>query len=246
MDKTRGLELVALLTREFPKVAPFLHARSAFELLVAVILSAQCTDERVNRITKNLFPCPPAPPLTPANILDLGQEKLKKIIFSAGYYNSKSKAIYGCAKALQESGKSAGTSADSTFPRTLSALTALPGVGPKTAQVVLGQWFHIPSFPVDTHVHRVANRLGLTHSGNNRAQTEKDLKHLIPRTLWIEMHLRLIMHGRKTCTARVPACGACPLFHLCSWPKKNLFSLFVSSPDKHPSHNYKKNNRPSK
>ena len=200
-----------------------MHARSAFELLVAVILSAQCTDERVNRITANLFPRPPAPPLTPEDVLFLGQEKLKKIIFSAGYYNSKSKAIYGCAKELK----------DSSFPQTLSTLTALPGVGPKTAQVVLGQWFHIPSFPVDTHVHRVANRLGLTHSGANsaesaRAQTEKDLKRLIPRKEWIPTHLRLIMHGRKTCRARGPACSACLLFHLCSWPKKNLYARKAS------------------
>jgi len=108
-------------------------------------------------------------------------------------------------------------------PSDLESLTALPGVGNKTAQVVQAQWFGLPAFPVDTHIHRVANRLGLANSGKNRDKTERQLKAAIPKEQWSRLHLQLIFHGRKTCTARKPKCSECPLRELCPWPGKNKY-----------------------
>lgn len=205
--------LLTLLNKEFPHPKPTLKFRSVFELLVAVILSAQCTDERVNRVTTLLFP--KTRPLEPKDILEMGKENLKKAIFSTGYFNSKTTSIYGSAELIEKSGKG--------VPSNFKELTALPGVGPKTAQVIESQWFKIPAFPVDTHVHRVANRLGLANSGLVREKTEKQLKIIVPKESWNRLHLQLIAHGRKTCTARNPKCSACSLFKLCAWPQKNLF-----------------------
>lgn len=179
-------------------------------MLVAVILSAQCTDARVNTITPLLFP--KDRPCTPEDILELGAETVRKIIHPCGYFNSKTKAIMGSAEALQRRGD---------FPSTFEELTALPGVGAKTAQVVLAQWFKQDAFPVDTHIHRVANRLGLAHSGSNRDKTERQLKAIIPQKYWSDLHLQMVFHGRKTCTAFKPKCKSCPLRQLCTWPEKS-------------------------
>lgn len=157
--------LIGRLNKEFPSpVAPLTH-RNAFELLLAVILSAQCTDERVNTVTPQLFP--KDRPCTPKDILDLGAERVRAIIFKTGYFNSKTKAIMGCAERIEELG---------AVPDSFEELTALPGVGGKTAQVILAQWFKQDAFPVDTHIHRVANRIGLAKSGKNRDKTERQLK----------------------------------------------------------------------
>lgn len=207
------LQLLAILNREFPKPRPPLHHRNAFELLVAVILSAQCTDKRVNTVTPKLFP--KTRPCTPKDILNLGPTKLRQIIYPCGYFNSKTKAILGCAEALQVQG--------AKVPSSFEELICLPGVGSKTAQAIQAQWFKIPAFPVDTHVHRVANRLGLANSGKNRAKTERQLKALIPKKDWARLHLQLVFHGRKTCTARKPKCGHCPLYEICQWPEKTHF-----------------------
>lgn len=201
-------EIISILDKEFqdPK-APLIH-RNSFELLISVILSAQCTDERVNKITPKLFPIDK--PCTPKHILDLGEETIKKIIFPTGYYNSKTKALMGTAKALL--GKK--------VPSDFNELTALPGVGAKTAQVVQAQWFNMDSFPVDTHIHRVCNRLGLADSGKNRDKTERQIKATIPKEHWSKLHLQIIFHGRKTCTAYKPKCNTCPLKNVCQWPNK--------------------------
>lgn len=175
-----------------------------------MILSAQCTDARVNTITPLLFPKDHA--CTPEDILELGEARVKKIIFPTGYYNSKTKAILGCAKALL--GKE--------VPSNLEELTSLPGVGNKTAQVIQAQWFKMPAFPVDTHIHRVANRLGLANSGTNRDKTERQVKAQVPKENWSDLHLQLVFHGRKTCTAYKPQCKSCPLEQLCKYPNKNL------------------------
>jgi endonuclease-3 len=203
-------ELIKILGQEFPHPESPLKHRSAFELLVAVILSAQCTDARVNTITPLLFPKDHA--CMPQNILELGTERVRKIIFPTGYFNSKTKAIMGCANALL--GKE--------VPSSLEELTALPGVGNKTAQVIQSQWFKLPAFPVDTHIHRVANRLGLANSGTNRDKTERQVKAQVPTEYWSDLHLQLVFHGRKTCTAHKPQCKSCPLGQLCKYPNKNL------------------------
>lgn len=203
-------ELIQRLNKEFPDPqAPLTH-RNVFELLVAVILSAQCTDARVNTITPQLFPKDHA--CQAKDILDLGYEKLKKIIFPCGYYNSKAKAIFGCAQILHEKGIE--------VPNRFEELTKLPGVGAKTAQVILAQWFKQDAFPVDTHIHRVANRLGLAHSGKNRDKTERQVKAVVPKENWSALHLQLVFHGRKTCTSAKPKCKSCPLNDLCQWPEK--------------------------
>lgn len=201
-------EILERLKETYPELPIPLQHRSAFELLVAVILSAQCTDARVNQVTPKFFPVDR--PLVPKDILDLGEEKLKKIIFPCGYYNSKGKAIMGTSRLLL----------DKEVPGDFESLRALPGVGAKTAQVVLAQWFNVPAFPVDTHVHRVCNRLGLANSGVNRDKTERQVKAIVPKEEWSDLHLRLIYHGRETCTARSPKCNRCPLYEACDWREK--------------------------
>ncbi|MEK9159465.1 MAG: endonuclease III [Patescibacteria group bacterium] len=202
--------LLKILDKEFPDPQPPLRHRSVFELLVAVILSAQCTDARVNTITPLLFPKDRA--CTPNDILTMGEEGVKKIIFPCGYYNSKTKAIMGSAAAIKARG--------GEVPSDFTELTSLPGVGAKTAQVIMAQWFKLPGFAVDTHVHRVCNRLGIANSGTNRDKTERQVKAIVPPEHWSKLHLQLVFHGRKTCTAYKPKCYECPLYEICAWPKK--------------------------
>ena len=202
--------LLKILDKEFPDPQPPLRHRSVFELLIAVILSAQCTDARVNTITPLLFP--KDRPCTPNDILKMGEETVKKIIFPCGYYNSKTKAIMGSAAAIAARG--------GEVPSNFKELTALPGVGAKTAQVIMAQWYKLPGFAVDTHVHRVCNRLGIANSGTNRDKTERQVKAIVPLEHWSKLHLQLVFHGRKTCTAYKPKCYECPLYEICKWPKK--------------------------
>lgn len=192
--------------------APLRH-RNVFELLIAVILSAQCTDERVNKITPLLFPVNRA--CEPEDILDLGVEKVRQIIRPCGYFNQKTKAIMGCAKNVKELG---------SVPSKFEDLRQLPGVGAKTAQVIQSQWFGMDAFPVDTHIHRVLNRLGIANSGKNRDKTEKQAKAKIGKKYWSKLHLHLIYFGRQTCTARKPKCDSCPLFKECEWAKKEEYA----------------------
>jgi len=208
MNKDKITQIVNTLGREFPNPQAPLRHRNAFELLIAVVLSAQCTDERVNKVTLNLFPTDHA--CTPADILELGEEEVRRIIHPTGYYNSKTKAVMGTAQALL--GKE--------VPDDFDELIKLPGVGGKTAQVVLAQWFNQDTFPVDTHIHRVCNRLGLADSGKNRAKTERQVKATVPKEHWSALHLQIIFHGRKTCTAYKPQCGNCPLNQVCEWEDK--------------------------
>ncbi len=201
-----------ILEKTYPELSIPLQHRSTFELLVAVILSAQCTDARVNTVTPLLFP--KDRPCKPQDILDLGEEELRRIIHPCGYFNSKTTALMGCAHALL--GKE--------VPNTFDELNALPGVGAKTAQVIQAQAFGLPAFPVDTHVHRVCNRLGLADSGQNRDKTERQVKAAVPKEDWSDLHLRLIYHGRQTCIARKPKCGSCPLYKECGWKEKELYA----------------------
>lgn len=177
---------------------PLAH-EDPYTLLIAVLLSAQCTDVRVNQVTPPLF----ALARTPAAMVQLGEEKIHEIIRSCGLAPQKAKAIAGLSALLLERH-------DGQVPQDLEALEALPGVGHKTASVVLCQAFGQPAFPVDTHIHRLARRWGLS-SGKNVEQTERDLKALFPRDRWNRLHLQIIYFGREHCPARGHEFDRCPI-----------------------------------
>lgn len=178
---------------------PLAH-QDEFTLLVAVLLSAQCTDKKVNEVTPALFEVAG----TPERMMELGEEAILQIIRPLGLSKQKAKALAGLSRILVEQH-------DSEVPRTFVELEALPGVGHKTASVVMSQAFGIPAFPVDTHIHRLAQRWGLS-SGKSVVQTERDLKKLFPESTWNDVHLQIIFYGREHCTARGcdgTRCGLC-------------------------------------
>ena len=190
------------MQREFPDPPIPLDHKDAFTLLVAVLLSAQCTDERVNQVTPQLF----ALADNPQDMSRIPVEDILDIIRPCGLGPQKAKAIAGLSRILTEK-------YDGAVPATLAELESLPGVGHKTAQVVMAQAFGEPSFPVDTHIHRLAQRWGLTN-GKSVQQTEKDLKRRFPKETWNALHLQIIYYGRAYCTARTKCDGsqnACPL-----------------------------------
>jgi endonuclease-3 len=202
--RTRASSVLRILRDHFPAARTALKHRNAFELLIATILSAQCTDERVNQVTKDLFGLHP----TPADFAALRQSTLEKEIRSTGFFRMKAKSIIGCSKALVE--RHGGT-----VPDTMDDLVRLPGVGRKTANVVLGQAFGIASgVVVDTHVHRLSQRLGFSEA-NTAEKIEGDLMNLFSQDDWIDVGSVLILHGRRTCKARAPACTVCPVNTLC-------------------------------
>jgi endonuclease-3 len=187
------------LERLYPEVPIPLDHKDPYTLLIAVLLSAQCTDARVNTITPGLF----AAADNPKDMVKLSIEQIREIIKPCGLSPAKSKAIHGLSVILNE--KYAGE-----VPNTFEALEALPGVGHKTASVVMSQAFGYPAFPVDTHIHRLAARWKLS-SGKNVEQTEKDLKRLIPMDLWNKGHLQIIFFGREYCPARGHDIEKCPI-----------------------------------
>ena len=190
----KRIERAIVITKELNKLYPEtpipLDHSNAYTLLVAVVLSAQSTDKKVNEITKDLF----KKANTPEKMINLGIKNIYKHIKQLGLSNQKSKNIYNLSKILVErfNGK---------VPNTFEELESLPGVGHKTASVVMSQVFNIPAFPVDTHIHRLAQRWGLTN-GSNVIQTEKDLKKIFPINKWNKLHLQIIFYGREFCTAR--------------------------------------------
>jgi len=191
MTKTeRAAAVQAGLERLYPVVPIPLDHTDAYTLLVAVLLSAQCTDVRVNQVTPRLF----ARARTPQAMMRVPVKEIQDIIRPCGLSPRKSQAISGLSRLLveQHGGK---------VPADFAALEALPGVGHKTASVVMSQAFGVPAFPVDTHIHRLAQRWGLTN-GKNVEQTEADLKRLFPRESWNKLHLQIIYYGREHCTAR--------------------------------------------
>lgn len=202
-DSTRVQAILRVLADTYPDPRPALHFASPFQLLIAVILSAQCTDERVNEITAALFrDCP-----TPETMADLSFSQLADYIRSGGLWNNKARNILNTSRRLlDEHGGS--------VPCTREELMALPGVGRKTANVVLANACGIPAIAVDTHVLRVSNRLGLADS-RSPDKTERQLMERIPRSQWAEAHHWLIFHGRLVCQARKPRCRECVLSHLC-------------------------------
>ena len=209
MNAKRRAELFRRLRAERPRPTTELRYRTPFELLVAVILSAQCTDVAVNKATRGLF----ARARTPKSILALGVAGLTPRIRSIGLHNSKARHIIAACRALLE--RHGGR-----VPDDRAALEALPGVGRKTANVILNTAYGAPVIAVDTHIFRVGNRTGLAPGKTPRA-VEDGLMRRVPEEFRRDAHHWLILHGRYTCTARRPKCGACAVADLCEWPDKN-------------------------
>lgn len=200
-------DILAILNKLYPNPEVPLKHKDAYTLLISVLLSAQCTDERVNKTTPYLFKQAD----NPYDMMKLSVEEIREIIKPCGLSPMKSKGIAGLSKILVEK-------YDGQVPDSFEALEELPAVGHKTASVVMTQWFGKPAFPVDTHIHRLAHRWGLS-SGKNVEQTEKDLKRLIPEAQWNKAHLQIIYFGREYCPARGHQWKTCPI---CSkyMPKK--------------------------
>jgi endonuclease-3 len=200
--KKRLIQILGRLEKSIPEAQTALAHQTPFQLLVATILSAQCTDARVNQVTPALFKVYE----TAEDFAGADGNRLEKLILSTGFYKSKAKSIMGAAQKIME-----------TFygevPQSIEALITLPGVGRKTANVILGA-FGKPAIVVDTHVRRVANRLQLTQSGNPD-QIEMDLGEVMPKSKWTSGSSRLLLHGRHVCRARAPLCRSCALFDLC-------------------------------
>ena len=203
MDEQKQKRALEILAREYAGARPALHYKTAYELLVAVILSAQCTDERVNKVTAELFKAYN----TPAAMVTLPQEELEKKIYSCGFYRNKAAHILSASRDILE--KFGGE-----VPENFEDLCSLAGVGRKTANVVSSVWFRRDAIAVDTHVFRVSNRLGLAHA-NTPEKTERDLMRAIPQKDWSDAHHWLIWHGRKVCHSQKPDCARCALSEVC-------------------------------
>ena len=205
--KERANYILNKLNEIYPETPIPLNHKSEFELLIAVLLSAQCTDERVNKVTPELF----KKANTPAKILKMSSLKIENIIKSCGLAPQKSSNIFNLSKIIVER-------FNSKVPESFKDLESLPGVGHKTASVVMSQGFGHPAFPVDTHIHRLAQRWKLTN-GKNVIETEKDLKKLFPINSWNKLHLQFIFYGRSNCTARGCDGTVCEICKYC-FPKR--------------------------
>jgi endonuclease-3 len=192
-------DILSILEKHYPNVDVPLHHKDAYTLLIAVLLSAQCTDERVNKITPILFQKAD----NPYDMIKMSVDEIREIIKPCGLSPMKSKGIYGLSKILVDQ-------YNGEVPNSFEALEALPAVGHKTASVVMTQWFGLPAFPVDTHIHRLAHRWGLS-TGKSVEQTERDLKRLIPQEKWNKAHLQIIYFGRQYCPARGHTWKECPI-----------------------------------
>jgi endonuclease-3 len=206
--KERAIALDKALKKIYPEAKISLDFTNPLELLVATILSAQCTDERVNKVTASLF----KKYKTAKDYANAASAELEEDIHSTGFYKNKAKAICNCCSALTErhGGK---------VPSTMEELTALSGVGRKTANVILGNAYGIPGVVVDTHVGRISRRLDLTKE-DDPEKVERDLMAILPKEDWVGFSHRVIQFGRQTCKAQKPLCGACPIFDLCKWEGK--------------------------
>ena len=205
MEAERAQKALQILAETYPDARPALQYNTAYELLVAVILSAQCTDERVNKVTAELF----REHNTPQAMLRLTQEQLEGYIFSCGLYRSKAKHILSASRDILD--KFGGQ-----VPSGFAELKSLAGVGQKTANVVASVWFDEDAIAVDTHVFRVSNRLGLA-CARTPEKTEEQLKQVIPQQDWSKAHHWLIWHGRRVCHAQKPSCDICPLAGVCDF-----------------------------
>jgi endonuclease-3 len=189
-EKQKAQIIIKTLNKIYPKTPVLLKSKNIFTLLVSVLLSAQCTDVNVNNVTKDIYP----KYFKPEHYVKLGRKKIEKLIRKIGIFRIKAKSIYLMSKQILE--KHGGK-----VPKTFEELEKLPGVGHKTASVIMSQGFGYPAFAVDTHIHRLAQRWGLTN-GKNVVQTEKDLKRIFPKKTWSKLHLQIIFYGREYCKAR--------------------------------------------
>ena len=203
-EKERKASVIKAVKAAYPKAGCSLKHKSVWQLLCATILSAQCTDERVNLTTPNLFKSYP----TPKDLGNAKQEDVEKLIRSCGFYKNKAKNIIAASKMIAETFRG-------RVPKTMEELTSLPGVARKTANVVLGTGYGInDGIVVDTHVTRLSNRLGLSKN-TEPEKIEKDLMKIVPKEEWTDFSHQLIAHGRAVCQARAPKCAECPLKFLC-------------------------------
>ena len=209
-ENQRAALILKTLNKIYPRTPIPLKHNSKFTLLISVLLSAQCTDLNVNNVTKNIYP----KYNKPEHFVKLGRKKIEKLIKSIGLFRVKAKSVFFLSKQLIEkhNGK---------VPKSFEELEKLPGVGHKTASVVMSQGFGYPAFPVDTHIHRLAQRWGLTN-GANVIQTEKDLKRLFPKSTWNKLHLQIIYYGREFCTARSCYGIACKICTSCYPGRKKI------------------------
>ena len=210
-NKKKSKIIQRILNKTYPKVPIPLNYKNTFTLLVSVLLSAQCTDVNVNNVTKNIYP----KYNHPKHFVKLGRKKIERMIKKIGIFRIKAKSIYYLSKTLIEK-------YNGTVPNTYEELEQLPGVGHKTASVVMSQGFGYPAFPVDTHIHRLAQRWGLT-SGKNVLQTEKDLKAIFPKKYWNKLHLQIIWFGREHCKARDCFGLSCKICKSCYPNRKKKF-----------------------
>lgn len=201
-------KIFELLKEEYPDTKPQLNFSNPFELLIATILSAQCTDARVNIVTQSLF----KKYKQPKDFVNADAKEIEKEIYSTGFYKQKTKSIIECCQKIVNN-------YNSKVPEDFDNLLKLPGVGRKTASVVAGNAFNVPAIAVDTHVKRLSNLLGLVNT-NNPAQIELQLKDMLPKEDWINLTHWFISHGRKICIARKPKCNLCLINHLCPSAKK--------------------------
>ena len=199
--------IINTLNKIYPRTPVPLKSKNTFTLLISVLLSAQCTDVNVNNVTKNIYP----KYHKPKHFVKLGRKKIEKLIKKIGIFRIKAKSIYNLSKILikKHGGK---------VPRSFEELEQLPGVGHKTASVVMSQGFGRPAFAIDTHIHRLAQRWGLTN-GKNVTQTERDLKRLFPKKSWNKLHLQIIYYGREYCKARNCYGLTCKICSTC-YPKR--------------------------
>ena len=212
-EKEKAKKILKILNKIYPTTPIPLDHINNFTLLMSVLLSAQCTDLNVNNVTKNIYP----KYNRPEHFLKLGRKKIEKLIKSIGIFRVKAKSIYLMSKQLLEIH-------DGKVPKTFEELERLPGVGHKTASVVMSQGFGIPAFAVDTHIHRLAQRWGLTN-GKNVIQTEKDLKRIFPKKTWSKLHLQIIYYGREYCQARNCYGLTCKICTTCYPNRKNPINI---------------------
>jgi len=206
--KVRARKILVRLAKAYPDARTELHFSTPLDLLVATILSAQCTDERVNAVTAELF----KRYRRAEDWAAIPLPRLEREIHSTGFFRAKARSLNGMARALVERHHG-------EVPRTLDQLVALPGVGRKTANVVLGNAFGVPALAVDTHVFRVSQRLGLARA-DDAEEIHDQLCLVLPKPRWTQASHMLILHGRRVCFARKPACPTCPVLDLCPWPDK--------------------------
>ena len=212
-EKEKAKKILKILNKIYPITPIPLKHRNKFTLLTSVLLSAQCTDLNVNNVTKNIYP----KYYKPEHFVKLGKKRIERLIKSIGIFRIKAKSIYLMSKQLLEN--HAGM-----VPRSFEELEKLPGVGHKTASVVMSQGFGIPAFAVDTHIHRLAQRWGLTN-GKNVIQTEKDLKRLFAKKTWSKLHLQIIYYGREFCKARECYGLTCKICTTCYPKRKSPFTI---------------------